>query len=110
MPRRSKATPLEMSRARLELRIDADVVSELQKLAERVGVSVNQLMQGIARWAVGHAHPGEADVDDHGIISTRPQLGCVWFGKDETEAEDEQGFPHLDPGYVAFSLDFTERR
>jgi hypothetical protein len=92
----------ENPKTRFELRFDTDVYESVARLADEVGVSLNQLMQGITRWAVANAHPGEF-VGDHvrdasgDPLVTRDQPGVVWF------ANEEDNVP-------CFELDFTERR
>jgi len=89
-------------KTRLQLRIDTDLANRLEKLADDVGVSTNQLLQGVMRWAVENAHPGE--ISKFGtVIETRPRPGCVWFGRNAPTSEDDESS-------VAFELDFTERR
>jgi hypothetical protein len=90
-----RATQVETGKTRFELRFDDDVFRAVQGLADKVGVSVNQLMQGIARWAVSAAHPGEFDVSNG---DTHRIPGVVWFGRDDVDS-----VPVLE-------LDFTERR
>ncbi len=97
-------------RTRLELRFDDDVYQGVKALADEVGISVNQLMQGLARWAVSAAHVGEPDFDEHGDVHTRAQAGCVWFGNVTDAEEGPDGEVHLVNSHVAFVLDFTERR
>jgi hypothetical protein len=89
----------ESPKTRFELRFDADVYDSVNKLADQVGVSLNQLMQGITRWAVEHSNPGEfvgGRVHDENDVpmTTRDQAGVVWFGDQSP----------------VFELDFTERR
>jgi hypothetical protein len=87
-------------KVRMELRFDSDVYEGIRRIADEAEISVNQLMQGIARWAASAAHVGECDlVESDGIQqwSTRVHPGCVWFG---TGPDAEQ---------PVFELDFTER-
>lgn len=102
-------------KARLELRFDQDLADEVKTLADTIGISVNQLIQGVMRWAIEHGHPGEPVEEggpDH-MIPTRPVPGTVWFGRSEDEPDRLLGPDDVEPGlraYVAFMLDFTERR
>ena len=102
-------------KTRLELRLDDDLYASIKEAAESTGISANQLMQGIARWAMQHVHPGEeTHRDEQGQLVPVNQQGCVWFGKkpepfkwtDEHSGEEGIGYR---PGSVFFSLDFTER-
>lgn len=95
-------------KTRVELRFDTDLYERVKATADEAEISVNQLLQGIARWAMGNAHVGEPDGRDRDeAISTVPTPGCVWFGREDIELLDDENF--LRP-CVYFALDFTERR
>lgn len=119
-------------KSRLELRLDTPLVEQLKRLADQNGISVNQLMQGVARWAVEKLQPGEPIRDEDGHVTIRQQPGCLWAGRrgdyrsmsfDECfEAwgelagnipPDERVTRDTSPygkGEVYIFLDFTERR
>ena len=112
-----KTKPRDDGKSRFELRFDNDLYDSIKEAADDTGVSVNQLMQGIARWAMKHANPGEEVVDaDNYEIRGVEQPGSIWFGHDMDEEEVQIG-PDPDhvetrmiPAQLFFSLDFTERR
>lgn len=120
-------------KVRLELRFDQDVFDGIKGLCDKAQISVNQLMQGLARWAIANAKQGDPDVSEHGVVEQQKpgeeQPGAIWFGrvaqyrmmtKSEAEAEEEEcgappgtflGQRTIDTkGQVFFRLDFTERR
>ena len=109
------AQPRDEGKTRFELRFDDELYAEIKSAADETGISVNQLMQGIARWAMKHAHPGhEADHDSHGEVRSKPQPGCIWFGDlpapyEWTDPKTFETGTDVSPGDLAFSLDFTER-
>ena len=61
MATKAKSRAKEDGKARLELRFEAQLAERVKKLAEDAGVSVNQLLQGLAQWAVENAVRGGAD-------------------------------------------------
>lgn len=109
MARRKSTPPPPDTKARLELRFDPDVYARLRKLADDAHISVNQLMNGLARWAVTTAHLGEPVYGEDGEVSTRWQAGCIWFGDEERAEEDDSGEVQVSAAHVALFLDFTER-
>lgn len=91
-------------KSRVELRLDASVYAGLKDLAGRSGLSLNQLMQGISRWAVASGHAGKPYPEPSGVIHTSDEPGMVWFGPDGyTEDGDEMG-----GGEIVFVLDYTD--
>ena len=120
MAKRKRAREAATEKPRLEIRFDSDVYGKMQSLAERSGISVNQLVNGVMRWAVANGYAGEAAYDDEAMLHANPQAGCVFFGKmpirmheDERDWRSSRGeepgeWSHK--GNVVFSLDFTERR
>jgi len=102
----------DIGKTRLELRFDTDVYDGINKIADEAGVSVNQLMQGLARWAIAHANQGEASFDhEHKFYRKTPQTGCIWFGEPSKEVYDHKtgDIINTEPEFY-FQLDFTERR
>lgn len=120
-------------KVRLELRFDADVAEMTKALAERAGISVNQLLAGLARWGVKNLRCGEPLYDAGGRVSARPQPGCLWAGREagyvamtdqeiaeyahECGGSPPPGDSLMKPddskygkGEVYAFLDFTERR
>lgn len=99
-------------KARIELRIDAELAAKMKKVAEGAEISVNQLVTGILHWAMAKAHVGEPKWDERKtvLVGSEKQAGCLWFG--ETLAGPEGDNPDRKPwrGEVYFKLDFTERR
>lgn len=95
-------------KARVELRIDADLMQAVQKLAEQSGLSVNQLVGGIVRGSIAEAHVGYAAVAPDGeifVVDDEPQ--AVWFGRvDDVEAHRGSA----DPVELWFSLNYRDSR
>lgn len=110
MPRKKRVTgkPREIGKTRVELRFDSDLYEEVKQLADEAEISVNQLLQGITRWAMKYAHAGEASFDGS-EVNRREQPGCVWFGHDGVEYTDDEGQPSATSPELYFNLDFTER-
>lgn len=105
---------MAQEKVRIELRFDADVAEKVKKLADEVGVSVNQLMHGIARWTTETAHLGEPRYNRAGkVIVDWEQQGCVWWGE-PSRPKGEPGEPgertEYTQGHICGALDFTERR
>jgi hypothetical protein len=103
----------ESPKTRFELRFDAEVYDAIAQLAEQAGISVNQLMQGVSRWAVSCAHLGDPPILAAGAVENdaEPQPGCIWFGRTPQPFLDEKGKKiGSSAAEVYFSLDFTERR
>lgn len=94
-------------KARFELRLDDDVYQRVKAVSQEADISINQLIQGVLRWAMMYAHPGEADYVEKGgceVVEAADVPGCVWFGR--SAGEDDGGF---DEGTIIFQLDFSER-
>lgn len=111
MAKKQQPKPRDEGKARFELRFDEDLYADIKRIADETEISVNQLMQGIARWAVKYAHPCEevTEYHPHGI-DAKTQPGCVWFGHQMDTYEPDRHDPiHID-AQVFFDLDFTERR
>jgi hypothetical protein len=88
MAKKKSAAIPELSRdefpgkVRMEVRFDADVHKSLKKLADDGGVSINQLLNGLARWAGQKLRVGEPVKSDDGIvIGSEHVQGCYWFGE-----------------------------
>ena len=104
------------------LRFDEELHARVKQLAESAQISVNQLMQGVSRWMIQNAQLGEPSRDESGQLHSRPQAGCLWFGRPssppdlqmrEALAREFGGSPDEyteDAGNLVFALDFTERR
>jgi hypothetical protein len=96
-------------KTRFELRFDDALYEEVKRNAEEAGISINQLMQGIARWAMKRANPGaRAHFASEGVVSI-DEPGCIWFGHAADLETDEYGRQDWDTGVFVFELDFTER-
>lgn len=120
MAKKKVAKPVAAAaKTRVELRLDSDVFAKLKRLADDAHISVNQLMQGLARWAGNDGHVGEPERDSDGIVRNRPQPGCVWIGQmgwtlsdiddpDDLASLAEEGRTKY-LGRVDLRLDFTER-
>ena len=108
----------EIKPVAFQVRFDPDLHQELHKVAEEAGISLNQLIQGICRGALGHVYQGEAFVSPSGFMRVKPQRGCLFFGQPgDSWTEDEEIDYHetgempkgKDRGRVWFGLDFTNR-
>lgn len=89
------------------LRFDNEVYMGIKDLAERTGVSANQLMEGFARWAIKNVRVGMPRVNELGeVIGEEQEQGCVWAG--EVPNPENTGQRQL-RGVWMF-LDFTNRR
>ena len=125
MAKKATAKPVEnIGKARLELRLDKEVNDGIKQLADTAGISVNQLMQALARWAWQEGQVGEPKRDADGIVRAKDQTGCIWIGRtgyklsevaeDEMPPDvrerirDEQN--GIVKGEIKLILDFTERR
>jgi len=91
-------------KTRVELRLDAGVYAGLKDLADRAGLSVNQLMQGLSRWAVANGHAGKPYPDAGNVVQTVEEPGMVWFGPDGYSEDNEP----VGGGDVVFVLDYTD--
>ncbi|MCE5279352.1 MAG: hypothetical protein ABFD92_01980 [Planctomycetaceae bacterium] len=94
---------MEKNMVRLELRLEADLARSIKKLAASSGMSVNQVMQGVARWAVDHAHAGMPVVSQDEELYTRKAVGVVWFGVEGKRGVGPE--PH-----VVFAVDYSSGR
>lgn len=133
---KKRTTQRDKGKTRFEVRFDDEVVEQLRSLAEKAQISVNQLLHGLARWAVQDPHVGDPIKTDDGVVRCqRPgqeQPGAIWWGKparyarlmgeeldqyikDVTRAtgyepDPEECEQRVSDGEVHIRLDFTERR
>jgi predicted DNA-binding ribbon-helix-helix protein len=113
------------------LRLKPDVYKKLKSVAERAGVSMNQLVQGFCEATVESVLVGEAVPINKGNYTVRETPGCLAFGtfgnstyryngRDMSEIDmiEEVGYPIPDDpsiedlGFSAdiwFGLDFSGR-
>lgn len=121
MARKARQTKFDDGKQRFECRFDQDVYDGIKELAEKTGVSMNQMLQGLARAALRYAHAGkEIEIDhDTGFKRVVDQEGAVWFGrggfnkpKPGIDPEDVAGPEDLEwvPIDLFYQFDFTERR
>ncbi|MFA7238342.1 MAG: hypothetical protein WC058_15890 [Phycisphaeraceae bacterium] len=123
MLKKKQAVGRDEGKARFELRFDADLYERIKSISDQAGVSVNQFMQGVARWAADHVHFGEPHCvfgSSGGVVLSDEKSGVVWFGEEgvpgegDVVVEDENGQPRIEGtgelGYVAFALDFSAAR
>lgn len=93
---------------RLEIRVDTDLAGALRDLSRESGISLNQLIGGICRWAVQHAHVGGV-ASDRGEIVTTDDAEVIWFGFDGVEdGPEDSELPA--PAEVFFVLDYSAGR
>ncbi len=93
---------------RVELRFEAEVYEGVKKLADAAEISLNQLLQGVARFAVKHGHLGEPTYDPP-VVNSEAQPGCLWFGREVPETFEDGSEIFTVGAQVFFTLDFTER-
>ena len=100
----------------LQLRLDPALHAEAKALAERAGISLNQLASGLLRWGVENAVVGEPDIPpDTKFVGKRDVPGCVFFGSLGHVRHYPDGHPKEDDpevesyGRVVFGLDFSGR-
>jgi hypothetical protein len=123
MAKKQAARERDAGKTRFELRFDDDLYARTKSLADRAGISVNQLMQGLARWFIERAQTGEPYRGTDGSVYVREQEGCVWAGSRACRFSDEERMqmaqddgcavsemPREDKGNIVLFLDFTERR
>jgi hypothetical protein len=123
MAKRKKSESTLPAKVRLELRFDEDVYERIKTVAEKASISVNQLLQGLARWAGPNLFVGEPERDADGLWKVKETAGCVFVGrlgthytKDEVRVMEEEADQYggevrkFDSGEVYVALDFTERR
>lgn len=94
-------------RTRVEIRLDKDVYDRLRTLADEAELSLNQILNGVCRWAAGHGHAGGVkflEVADESVVTTVPEPSRVWFGFG-ADKDDPVG----DPGQVVFELDYSDK-
>ena len=121
MARKARQTKFDDGKQRFECRFDQDVYDGIKKLADETGVSMNQMLQGLARAAMRYAHPGKEIEIDHetGPGFERDQEGAVWLGRggyhraaiqhEPGDTPDPDDFEYV-PIELFYQLDFTERR
>lgn len=123
MAKKQAARERDAGKTRIELRFDDQLYKRAKDLADRAGISVNQLMQGLARWFLDRAQVGEPYRESDGSVRMRSQEGCVWAGNPGFRYSDEERqrmaednecplseVPREDKGNIIMFLDFTERR
>lgn len=97
----------DSGRSPFMLRFDNEVYEAVKELAERAGVSANQLMEGLSRWAIKNVKVGVPILNDDGeVIGEKVEQGSVWAGQvvEASNANPKQ------KRSVWMYLDFTNRR
>ena len=129
VPKRAKQKVEQSGRVEVKLRIEREVFEEITQLAEKAEISVNQLMNGLAKFASDNGHVGEPELVKVGdavrFFSVKKQPGVVYFGEqwrqwqsqeEREEVATEAGCEVKDLGEFSnrgkfyFMLDFTVRR
>lgn len=120
------------NKARVDLRMEPELLDKIKTLASRANISVNQLMNGLAEWATRHAVVGEPELyEEQGekLVGRREVAGCFFVGRlarieleycgppcSLKERPIPEAAPHLytrvikDPGDVYGTFDHTQRR
>ena len=98
----------------MQIRLDPLLHHQVKEVTDRAGISINQFVQGVLRWAVENAEPGEPFVPPGGkFVSRNPIPGCVFFGRRgsyEWDRETEEPTNRIaDFGEIIFALDFSGR-
>lgn len=112
---KSKAAA-KAGKVRVDLRIDPELMDAVQDLADRSGLSVNQLVGGIVRGVVPWAHVGLADelvapdgtAEEVFVLDCEP--GAVWFGDEGYEPVAGGGVERVRPTSLWFGLDYRGER
>lgn len=117
--RKAKAVGQRAGKTRVELRLDNEVFDGVKALADQAEVNLNQLINGLCRWAAANGHAGEANRDEDGKLYTKQVPGTLWFGQpgrwlpeEAVDAYEDAGMDFENPtkGTFYFGLDYTERR
>lgn len=118
--KKARAAGQRAGKARLELRLDENVHERIKKLADDSELTVNQLVNGLVRWAGDRGRAGEPTRNNDGVLMTNGVPGVVWFGNSGYYHSEEDKTRHLEhfdeelcdfvKGEHFFTLDFTERR
>ncbi len=85
----------------------------MKNLADKSGLSMNQLVEGILAWAGSNGHAGSPNVDvKQELIRTKPLPQVLWFGHDGMESDEsgESIGPDGSGGQIAFLLDYRATR
>lgn len=119
--RNADSKNVEVGKVAMQVRLDADLHSDLHATAESLGVSVNQLIQAICRAALSAKHLGKP-TRERGFLRCKPEGGCVMFGKPGNYEQGDlehrpewvvdkfgESLPKQDDGQLWFWLDFSER-
>jgi len=120
--RKTDSPPVpEDGKVAFQVRLDADLHGRMREIAEKAGISLNQLLQGMCRGLIDHAHVGEGRRLKDGFHALRHTPKCVFFGQPGTPSDVPEEFYEdyrekhgqypeaLDKGWGWFGLDFTER-
>ena len=102
-----------MKKSRCELRLDPVVHDRMKKLADKSGLSMNQLVEGILAWAGANGYAGSPIVDEQAeLIKTTSLPQVLWFGHDGMERDDSGKTvgPDGSGGQIAFMLDYRATR
>ncbi|HWA99562.1 MAG TPA: toxin-antitoxin system HicB family antitoxin [Pirellulales bacterium] len=93
-------------RAVFQVRLDADVHRRLKEAAGQGGISLNQLIQGVLRWAAANVRQGRPRMNNGEILS-EPASECVWFGHPTTKP----GIGIAEhPGQFVFALNYSDSK
>lgn len=100
-----KARPTD-GKAVFQVRLDADVHEKLKTAAATAGISMNQLIQGVLRWAGDHVRQGRPTLSGK-TIGEEPCAECVWFGvPTKPVGIGDRGHE----GDFVFLLDYSDRK
>lgn len=109
------------SRVPVQIRFDPEAHRVLVKMCGDAEISFNQLINGLAKWAMKSGMAGEL-VNEDGSVTLRRQPGCISFGtvrKEWCEGSIDAYMDHYGEkptsryalnGNIVFVLDYTERR
>lgn len=93
-------------KAVFQVRLDGDVHEKLKAAAATAGISMNQLIQGVLRWAGDHVRQGRPTLKGK-VVGEQPCGECVWFGHvTKPMGIGERGHE----GMFVFMLDYSDRK
>lgn len=102
-----------------QVRLDSELHELLTKAAEKLEISVNQLVQSLCWGAIQHFEPGEGSISPSGFVRVTPRRKCGFVGKPGTYRGSPEEIENIflaghqpeveNRGEFWFGLDFSER-
>ena len=91
-------------KVRVDIRLDPEIHEKLVAIVEDNGISINQLMNGLAEVATRKMIPGKAQVDPDDVIRIHDVPKCFWLGFKDYDYEKTK-----EPLCMICQLDFRGR-